>query len=448
MDELSTVQQLLAEPPPEPDVVEAARLRLARVAQGRTPLRTRAVARGWHLPGLVRHRGVPRHWPGWLAPVAAAAAVAGVILASLAVSGVLLRPGSGGQANSAGAFAKVPRYLVALAPARGPAVVAATATGAVLGTVAPPKPHTVFAWVAAAGDDRTFVFAAGLPPKPGTSAFDWGPISFYRLVLSRSGRPGPLVHLPIPPETATLSGLAVSPDGSKFAVSLLGPANLQIGSKIQVFSLAAGAGRQWVWPGKGWIGQIPLGVGRAGEMSWAANNRTLLFEESTGIKGGWTIQLRLLDTATPGGSLLASSTHLPISSGELNGHPAATHLPFRIPGIPLITADGARLVTPAFRNAAPPKVFDFMITELSVHTGKPVRVLYQRRTAFEGDSPAVLWVNTTGTAMIAYRTRPGQSSHVRGGVLGVQTRTTFTPLPPATQHLIFHNGLYSRLPAW
>ena len=444
MDELSTVQQLLAEPPPEPDVVEAARLRLERVAQSRTPLRTRAVAR----PGLVRRRAVPGRWPGWLAPVAAAVAVAGVILASLAISAVLLRPGGSDQANSTGALARVPPYFVALAPARGPAVVAATATGAVLGTVAPPKPHTVFNWVAAAGDDRTFVFAAGLPPKPGTSAFDWGPISFYRLALSRSGHPGPLVHLPIPPETATLSGLAVSPDGSKLAVSLLGPANLQIGSEIQVFSLATGAGRQWVWPGKGWIGPITIGVGRAGEMSWAANNRTLLFEESTGIKGGWTIQLRLLDTASPGGSLLASSTHLPISSGELNGHPVAKHLPFRIPGIPLITGDGTRLVTPAFRNAAPPKVFDFMITELSVHTGKPVQVLYQRRTAYEADSPAVLWVNTTGTAMIAYRTGPDQSSHVRGAVLGVQTRTTFTPLPPATQRLIIPDGLYRRLPAW
>jgi hypothetical protein len=240
----------------------------------------------------------------------------------------------------------------------------------------------------------------------------------------------------------------VSPDGSKFAVSLLGPASVQIGSRIQVFSLATGAGRQWMWPGKGWIGQIPLGVGRPGEMSWAANNRALLFEESTGIKGGWTIQLRLLDTATPGGSLLASSTHLPISSGELNGRPAVTHLPFRIPGIPLITGDGTRLVTPAFRNAAPPRVFDFMITELSVHTGKPVQVLYQRRTAYEADSPAVLWVNTTGTAMIAYRTRPGQSPHAGGAVLGVQTRTTFTPLPPATQRLIIPDGLYRRLPAW
>jgi hypothetical protein len=123
-------------------------------------------------------------------------------------------------------------------------------------------------------------------------------------------------------------------------------------------------------------------------------------------------------------------------------------VPFRVPGIPLITGDGTKLVTPTFRNAPPPKVFDFMISELSVHTGKPVQVLYQRRTGFEDDSPGVFWVNNTGTAMIVARPLPGQSPHVGGTVLGVQTRTTFTPLPPRTQRLIFRNQSFSRLPAW
>src|SRR5690242_7225681 len=129
MDELSTVQQLLAEPPPEPEVVEAARLRPERVALGRTPPRTRAAAGHWHAPRLVRRATGPRRWPGWLAPVTAAAAVAGVILASLAISGVLLRPIGTGGANSAGVFATVPRYFVALPTVNGRAIVAATATG-------------------------------------------------------------------------------------------------------------------------------------------------------------------------------------------------------------------------------------------------------------------------------------------------------------------------------
>ena len=86
----------------------------------------------------------------------------------------------------------------------------------------------------------------------------------------------------------------------------------------------------------------------------------------------------------------------------------------RIPGIPLITGDGTRLVTSTFRNEPPPRVFDFMITELSVRTGKPVQVLYRVRTGYEADSPAVYWVNNTGTTIIAFRPRPGQSPNVGG----------------------------------
>jgi len=91
--------------------------------------------------------------------VAAAAAVAGVIIASLAISGLMVRPAGPGPANS-GVFAKVPRYFVAIPEVSGRAVVGATATGAVRGTVAPPRPYTVFSWVAAAGDGRTFVLGA------------------------------------------------------------------------------------------------------------------------------------------------------------------------------------------------------------------------------------------------------------------------------------------------
>jgi hypothetical protein len=431
MDELSTIQQLLAEPPPEPDVVEAARLRLERAALGGTPLRTRAAAGGWQAPGPVRRATAPRRWPGWLAPVAAAAAVAGVILASLAISG-LLRPTGTGTANSAGAFAKVPRYFVAVPEIPGRAVVGATTTGAVLGTVAPPK-HTIFIWAAAAGDSRTFVLAAGVPPAAGTNVLNPRPVRFYRLILDRSGHPGRLVPLPIPAETVTITDLALSPDGSKLAVSLL-PVHGQKGSKIQVFSLTTGARREWMWPGDGTIGEISLGPGSSGSNSWEANNRTLLFEVTARTRTG--NQLRLLDTAAPAGSLLASSTRIPVPATEVGWqHNNAGH---RIIGIPLITGDGTKLVAPFFHASAPPKVFDFTITEFSVRTGKPVQVLYRRQTDTEAASTGVWWVNTSGTAMIVDR----------GSVFGVQTPTTFTPLPLSTQRLFAHHGTLSRVPAW
>ena len=79
-------------------------------------------------------------------------------------------------------------------------------------------------------------------------------------------------------------------------------------------------------------------------------------------------------------------------------------------------------------------MFGFTITEFSVHTGTPIRVLYQRRTGTEAASTAVYWVDAHGTAMIA----------VRGPVFGVQTPTTFTPLPRSTQ-LLF---ALPRAPAW
>ena len=162
------------------DELRAALPMLERHAPGAdTVLRAVRDGGGRRAPGLVRRRAVPRRWPGWLAPVAAAAAVVGVISASLAISGVFLRhPPGTGPADSPGVFAMVPRYFVALPDPEipGRAVVGATATGAVLGTVAPPKPYTVFTWVAAAGDGRTFVLAAApgrLRGRPGFTGWSW-----------------------------------------------------------------------------------------------------------------------------------------------------------------------------------------------------------------------------------------------------------------------------------
>src|SRR5262249_56920200 len=113
MYELRVVPRMRAEPPAGLDGVEAARLTLARAAQGRMPPRSRAAGRGWRAPGLVRRAAGPRRWPGWLAPVAAAAAVAAAIIAAVGISGLILRPAGTGP-NSSGVFAKVPRYFVAL----------------------------------------------------------------------------------------------------------------------------------------------------------------------------------------------------------------------------------------------------------------------------------------------------------------------------------------------
>jgi hypothetical protein len=202
---------------------------------------------GWPAAGLVRRPAGPRRWPGWLAPVAAAAAVAGVIIASLAICGLILRPGGSGPAGSSGVFAKVPRYFVAIPEVPGRAVVVgATATGAELGTVAPPTPHTFFAWVAAAGDGRTFVLGTSSLPRGPWDVTTPRPVKLYLLVLDRAGHPGHLARLPIPTETG-ITGLALSLDGSKLAVSFL-PAHGQAGPKIEVSRSRAGPGASGCGP--------------------------------------------------------------------------------------------------------------------------------------------------------------------------------------------------------
>jgi hypothetical protein len=391
-------------------------------------------SRGWHAAGLVRRGRAPRRWPGWLAPVAAAAAVAGVIIASLAISGLILRPARSGPAGPSGVFAEVPQYFVAIpAVANAAAVVGATATGAVRGTIAPPKPHAEFTWAAAAGDGRTFVLGASPRLHRGEYLNQPRPVKLYRLVLSRSGQPGRLVPLPIPTETG-ITGLALSPDGSKLAVSFL-PAHGQTGSKIEVFSLATAAQREWVWPGRGTLGQVAMPVATGG-LQWEADNRTLMFEVTTHTAAGWPGQLYLLDTAVPGSSLPASSTRIPVPGTDLGWQ--YNNVKHRIIGMPFITGDGTKLITAFYHQKAPPNVFGFTITEFSVRTGQPTRVLYQRRASSELADTNVYWVNTHGTAMIA----------VRGPAFGVQTPATFTPLPPRTQRLIASHGGLIRLPAW
>src|SRR5262249_15630277 len=200
----------------------------------------------------------PRRWPGWLTPGAAAVAVTGVSNASLGISRLILRPTQTGPVGSCRVVYEGPPLLcpLPLGPRPQGAGRAPHARGrnrdADLGTVAPPKRHAFFDWVAAAGDGRTFVLGASSLPRGPWDVTTPRPVKLYRLVLDRSGRPGHLARLPIPAETG-ITGLALSPDGSKLAVSLL-PVPGQAGSKIEVFSLATRPGPPRVWPAPAPIG--------------------------------------------------------------------------------------------------------------------------------------------------------------------------------------------------
>src|SRR5262249_12145286 len=91
--------------------VEAA---AAEEAAGNAAWRSPRRSRGWPAAGLVRRTAGPRRWPGWLTPAAAAVAVTGVIIASLGISGLILRPAETGPAGSSGVFSLVPPPLAAI----------------------------------------------------------------------------------------------------------------------------------------------------------------------------------------------------------------------------------------------------------------------------------------------------------------------------------------------
>jgi hypothetical protein len=164
-----------------------------------------------------------------MAPLVAAAAVAAAIATSVIVSGALSlghakRP-SQAAAGRTGTVALhpapaappgIPAYDVALAP--GPdagqstrAVVRATATGAVLATVRPPRPYATFTWVTGAAADRTFVLAA----QPGGQPTASGRVimKFFALRLDPAVGAAKLTALPTP------DVLWSNPSGSQLIIS-------------------------------------------------------------------------------------------------------------------------------------------------------------------------------------------------------------------------------------
>ena len=222
-------------------------------------------------------------------------------------------------------FALVPRYFVALTggntlPDQGRrAVVAATATGALLGSVTPPPPYRLFTWVAAAGNDRTFVLAAQrAEPVAGAAGH------------ARGDRPGQALRAGTAPvRSAGRAATAAAAAGQREHQRLRAvPRRQRAGglhneapgaaartSQIQVLTLATGAQRTWTWSGAGWVGQDKP---NAQSLVWAGDDRTLLFKQYLG-EGGARAQIRLLDTAAPGGSLTAASTRVPFPSALISG---------------------------------------------------------------------------------------------------------------------------------
>jgi hypothetical protein len=388
------------------------------------------------------HRQRRRTQLPWLAPLLAAAAVIIVVVASVTAGTRLTRSGNGHskgapQNTAAEAFANVPPYYVAVENS-SLAVVRATATGAVLARITTKTP---FVGVAAAADDRTFVLDAQRQVMGPVVTWPGQP-AFYLLKLNASGAKQSFTRLAIPalPKGVAVTGLALSPDGSKLAVEMDKDRNYSAGLlEIRVYTLATGAYHAWstngsddaVDPG-GFTGS---GVDGSETISWAADSRTLAFDWKNQSYTG----VRLLDTSASGDDLIADSRLAVIEADFTSGSrpfPQSTPPDYVSQCVTdgIISLDGSALVcgyatTVDLSKKSQDLSKDKFVTatgfiRYSTRTGKMTTVLgaYHFSGQVGGDT-SLYWVNSTGNTLV------GSVGTPRGIQVGVINGDTFTPLP-------------------
>ena len=402
------------------------------------PLSLRGAQRRVTVPRL------PRRWVTLLTPLAAAAAVAVVVVASLPISamfhGHIQSTGpaasprwNGSPIGPRSALGKVPPYFVTLPPkaliyART-ATVRSTVTGRVLATFSPPRPYQVFTWVSGSADNRTFVLAAqrwwhighGQAGMPAQNRDNSTPTVFFRLTFHPATGTAQLTRLAVPGKihSSDIGGVGVAPDGTRLA--------LDFRQSIEIVTLATGSTRTWTWPGRGWVGNWkPMGQ----IFSWSADGRYLAFQQWGGHLNE-TMHVRVLDTTAAGTSLTAAKVIVgfPYRSGTL----ATTNT--------LLTPDGARVA--AATSFYPPHHSGpggyVQITQYSARTGRPL--FHEDRFSASIGWQDVLWASPDGSALVVSDPRGKKNSFGgRANVLGVLAGNKFTPIP--------HGAIEGTLVAW
>lgn len=385
--------------------------------------------------GRRRMRWLPGRWSrsAWVAPLAAAAAIVLVAAASTTAGSLLTRSGaapwpgaSGAPARGASAdpYTAVPPYYVAVASS-SLTVVRATWTGATLARI---TTRTPVAGVAGAADGRTFVLDEQRSIV-GNSVAWVGQPAFYLLRLTASGTEESLTRLAVPaiPDGTVVSGLALSPDGSKLAVNVDTPGGwTQTGlMEIMTYTLATGASRSWTTTSGVTSPDAPSGftgsgAGGAQSISWTAGS-TLAF----GVRNGFHFGVRLLDTAARGTDLMADSRPVFDEDRRDLGLSLKAGPPYYFLSCitdAMISIDGSAIVCGYSTTVGKTTTMGF--ARYSTRTGKMNHVIGLVR--FEGGAPtgiSLYWVNSTGKIAI------GTSETTGGGRIGVMNGDTFTPLP-------------------
>jgi hypothetical protein len=306
----------------------------------------------------------PRRTVRWLAPVAAAAVVVGVIVGVSLAGQHAHRPsalwaGGGATATPVPPGPGMPPYYATVfqtyAGGGGnpltKAEVLDSATGAQLKSLTVPTLFTQGgangANITAAANDRTFVIY-----ETGTvSARDriaW----FFLLRVAANGHSATLSRMRVnTPRALAVDYVALSPNGRMLAMQEQYCPNL--GSceytGIRVVTIATGAVRTWTTKENG----APFNV------SWAGNTRVAFLWEGPGPAG-----YRLMSLTGAGGNLLTASRPVASPPAEQSGYfPSA-----------LVTADGRTVITSTVSSGAGTTTAE--IVELDAQTGKLLRVLY------------------------------------------------------------------------
>jgi hypothetical protein len=367
-------------------------------------------------PGTGGRPGTLRGLRGrrWLAPAGAAVAVVAVIAGAALV-------GTRGQPASpvAAAPAAMPRFYVSVASEpRAEAVVHDARTGRVLSSVMLPRAEqgdrsSTAVMVAAAANDRTFAISA-------TENLGHGEADTRVLLLrvSPTGHAGHLtvtpLHLTRPGAHDFVNGIALSPDGGKLAATIQIPAGQYSYGAIRIASLTGGYRiRTWTTRREDAAAHSP---------SWQAGGRYLGFtwDGHINVAGpGYAArtQVRLLDTAVPGGDILASKV-LAEGSDGLGAIQSG-----------LLARDGRSILATTARNIAGRQGRGTVIVRavrLSVPGGAVTRIFIRRAVPYQGPGNEV----SAGLDCLAWAIAAhGQHALLSCQGFGRLDDGKFTPLP-------------------
>jgi hypothetical protein len=407
-------------------------------------------------PGRARP---PRHWPGWLVPLAAAVAVISVAVTlvtvrDLSVAGPVTPTAP--PASVAPLANGAPRYYVALAgtgtskggaPVRN-AFLGDAGTGKRLATFKPP-PDAVFNYVAGSSDDSTFVLEAVEGPHLGPSGSKGSssvPLSsiWYALHLS----PGavaqaqliriPMLAVPInSSHTADAggpqpgdAGVAVSPDGRTLAV--LSQPYRDVGGTVKplgpvalrTYSLTTGQPlRTWTAPLSGWS------LTAWADLSWLDDGRTLAFMYPDSATH--RTYVRTLDTTSPGTNLVTGSRAvfaLPHGAG------CGFNSLLMTPDGKAVICGGAMLERQGGGCTPGP----LALNAYSVATGKLERVLYRYQGGCQDVFVQVMWAKSAALAIALVQVIKSAVPHP----LITNTVVVGTPGKPASLPIIATGDIF------